>query len=91
MAKGCPLLEHIDFGVEGTAAAAAENGPPLHVDELAALASLHRLRSAFIHINIVRFNPRTIMPADTEELRAALDAIVDQGLLEVRRTWLRLG
>ena len=82
VSKGCPLLEFIDFGLEGTVAEAENAHSPLHVGELAALASLRRLRSAFIHI-FIRHDSRRIMPTDKEDLRVSLDALVGQGRLEV--------
>ena len=57
MAKGCPLLEHIDLHVEA-----------IHVDELIALSSLRRLRSVFIHMHVNdNDNVRIIMPKDRED------------------------
>ena len=72
--KGCPLLEYIDLYVN-----AREN--PLHA-ELIALSSLRNLRSVFIHIGFSR-DSRRFSPKDREDFLVSLDAIVEQGLLEV--------
>ena len=75
VAKGCPLLEYFDLSAE-----VVEN--PLYT-ELIALAKLRRLRSVFIGI-CVEEHLRGITPEEGEHLRASLQAIIDQGLLEVR-------
>ena len=75
ISKGCPLLEHIDLDVKGS-----EN--PLYAD-LIALSSLRHLSSVFIYMR-VDYDPQRLTPADREDFRASLDAIVEQGLLEVR-------
>ena len=75
VSKGCPLLEFIHLKVEGR-----EN--PLR-SELIALASHRHLRSVFIFLNGL-LNWRTITQKDRADFRASLNAIVDQGLLEVR-------
>ena len=76
VAKGCPLLEYIDLQVVWI-----ENS--LHIDVLTALASLRHLRSVFIEM-YDSVESRTMMtPQEKEGLRVSLEAIVDQGLLEV--------
>ena len=74
VAKGCPLLEYIDldFGIDLEDPLCAE---------LIALSSLRHLRSVFISVRDIS---RTITSKEREDLRFALDAIVEQGLLEVR-------
>ena len=76
IAKGCPLLEYIDLHV-----ICREN--LLHIDVLIALASLRRLRSVFIHM-FVGSKSESISPAERKGFRVSLDAIVEQGFLEVR-------
>ena len=56
--------------------------------ELIALSCLRRLRSVFIRIFNCG-NSRTITPKNREDFRDSLDAIVDQGLLEVRMIHLK--
>ena len=76
VAKGCPLLEYIDLFVD------VREEDPLY-PELTPLSSLRHLRSAFIHVNFKWYG----MPsANREDFRLSLDAIVEQGLLEVSMT-----
>ena len=56
------------------------DGAPL-LDDLGALACLRCLRSLHIELRVNRDPP----PAQRDYFRASLDAIVDQGLLEVGR------
>ena len=74
VSKGCPLLEYIDLTVEVVEY-------PL-LAELIALANLRGLRSVFIHMDFCRHRLQ-VRPADREDLRVSLYAIVEQGLLEV--------
>ena len=72
VSKGCPLLEYIDVAVE-----TSEHPQPA---ELIALSRLRRLRSVFIDLHVWR----KMTPKDGEDFRVSFDAIVEQGLLEVR-------
>ena len=74
LSKGCTLIEYIELNV-----IAIEN--PLF-SELSALSSLRRLRSVFINMQIDHDSP-SISSEDSEHFRVSLDAIVEQGLLEV--------
>ena len=74
VAKGCPLLEYFDFDF------AAYLEYSLHAAELIALSKLPRLRSVFINMYIYS---GVMTPTEKESLRVSLDAIAEQGLLEV--------
>ena len=73
--KGCPLLEYIDLH------AVSRGEDPLYA-ELISLSCLRCLRSVFIHMRVDR-QGQGMTPEESEDLRVSLDAIVDQGLLEV--------
>ena len=73
VANGCPLLEYIDLDM-----VQIEN--PLHIDALIALSSLLCLRSVFIDMHVLR----GVTPKEKEDFCDSIDAIVEQGLLEVR-------
>ena len=73
MAKGCPLLEHIELNV------AALWEKPLYA-ELIALSKLRRLRSVFINMDA---DSGGMTLTEKEDLHVSLDAIAEQGLLEV--------
>ena len=77
VSKGCPQLEFIDCGVDGS-----QNQLPA---KLIALSTLRCLRSVFISIDLALFtlNSHRITPEDREDIRLSLDAIAEQGLLEV--------
>ena len=78
LSKGCSLLEYIDLAVERM----YRQNP--QYAELIALASLRSLRSVFIDMH--NRNSRIMTPKEREDFRDSLDAIVEQGLLEVRMT-----
>ena len=74
LSKGCSLLEYIDLAVDRM------KNPPYA--ELIALSSLRSLRSVFI--DMYNHSSRKMTPKEREDFRDSLDAIVGQGLLEVR-------
>ena len=77
VAKGCPLLELVYLNV------CWREDPVLA--GLIALSTLGRLSSLFIYVHFSDRNSPAITPADSEAIRVSLDAIVERGLLEVRK------